>query len=108
MSHLTKGNQSFFHFLTSCNPRQQQLLLETMTPQQVCALCDATRSFMTWGLPLKKREIDDLRVHKKHLFRLVDDSVPYKEKKKVLVQHGAGFVDQLLKPVLTALAYATL
>ena len=42
------------------------------------------------------------------MIQLAYGHVPYKEKKNILVQHDAGFVDTLLKPVVTALAYAML
>ena len=83
-------------------------MLDTLTPEQVCALCEVTSHLAKRKFPLQKHEETILNGHSKHLLSLVDDSVPYKEKKKILVQHGAGFVDELLKPVLTALAYAVL
>ena len=108
MSHLTKQNQHFFNFLTTCSPRQKQLLLDTLTPKQVHALCEVTYHILRGRFPLQKHELEVMKESRKNLHALAKGSVPYKEKRKILVQHGAGFVDELLKPVLSALAYVIL
>ena len=56
--------------------------------------------------PPQQHERDTLKWERDKLNDLANHTVPYKEKKKLLVQHEAGFIDELLKSVLTALAYA--
>ena len=60
------------------------------------------------NIPLNPSEKENLGEHEKHMTQLPYGHVPYKEKKTIFVQHGAGLVDTLLKPVITALAYAML
>ena len=60
------------------------------------------------NIPLNPSEKENLGEHENHMIQLAYGHVPYKEKKTILVQHGVGFVDTLLKPVITALAYAML
>ena len=103
-----RRNDNFFKFLSSCSPHQQQLLLETATPKQIHALCESVYQVFKGNIPLNPSEKDNFREHEKHMIQLAYSHVPYKEKKTILVQHGAGFVDTLLKPVITALAYAML
>ena len=99
--HVTK-------FLSSCLPHQQQLLLETATPEQIHTLCESVYQVFKGNIPLNPSEKENLGEHENHMIQLAYGHVPYKEKKTILVQHGVGFVDTLLKPVITALAYAML
>ena len=108
MSCTSRRNENFFKFLSSCPHHQQQLLLETATPEQIHTLCESVYQVFKGNIPLNPSEKENLGEHEKHMIQLAYGHVPYKEKKTILVQHGAGFVDTLLKPVITALAYAML
>ena len=103
-----RRNENFFKFLSLCPSHHQQLLLETATPEQIHALCESVYQVFKGNIPLNPSEKENLGEHEKHMIQLAYGHVPWKEKKTILVQHGARFVDTLLKPVITALAYAML
>ena len=46
--------------------------------------------------------------HKDALVNLAQRNVPYKTKKRTLVQEGSGFIQELLTPVISSLCYLML
>ena len=83
-------------------------LPETATPEQLHALCESVYQVFKGSILLNLSEKDNLGEHEKYMIQLEYGYVPYKEKKIIFIQHGAGFVDTLLNPVITSLAYAML
>ena len=49
-----------------------------------------------------------LQTNKDALLDLARPNVPYKTKKRVLVQEGSGFIEDLLAPVVSSLGFLTL
>ena len=49
-----------------------------------------------------------LRSHKDALLKIAQRNVPYKTKKRILVQEGSEFIQELLNPAISSLGYLML
>ena len=58
------------------------------------------------SIPEENKRI--LQSYKNALFDLARSDVPYKTKKRVLVQEGSGFIEDLLAPVVSSLGFLML
>ena len=88
MSQVVKNNRGFLQFLAVCPAHQRQFLLRTASPQQLHTL--------------------NVLPYKDALVNLAETNVPYKTKKRILVQEGDGFIQDLLVPAVTSLGFLML
>ena len=86
----------FFQLLADCPAYQRQFLLKAATPQQLHALVH----------PEENKRI--LLLNNDALLNLARPNVPYKTKKRVLVQEGSGFIEGVLAPVVSSLGFLML
>jgi hypothetical protein len=85
-------HKPFLELLGTSEPDQQQALLETATAEQVyclylCAENAMKRKYLTPKYVMKK-----LRPYKHEMLRLADREKCGRRKKRILVQHGKGFL----------------
>ena len=99
MSRVVKNNRGFLQLLADCPSKQRQFLLKTATPQQLHTLVQIIYNVLTRAKLLS---------HKDALVNLAQRNVPYKTKKRTLVQEGSGFIQELLTPVISSLGYLML
>ena len=104
MSLNLKQNKSFLEFLATSNPLQQKALLITSTPSQVHSICECIINVLYGIVPLDGEHHNAFKAHRKTLYTLADSVLPYADKKKLLVQEGGGFLNQLLPVILPALS----
>ena len=83
-------------------------LLKTATPQQLHALVQIIYNVLTGNIPVSEEIRAKLLSHKDALVNLAQRNVPYKTKKRTLVQEGSGFIQELLTPVISSLGYLML
>jgi hypothetical protein len=96
------ANQSFLRLLHSSNAKQRKQLCKIANKDQILSVCECAFNILKKNIPITKAQEDQLRRHKRFVYKLVDKSVPLIQKKKVLEQSG-GFVQFLLAPVLGAI-----
>lgn len=105
MSLNLRQDKAFLELLASTNPFQQKALLITATPSQVHSICECIVNVLYGTIPLDSRDRSSLLSHKNALYTLAKPTLPYPEKKKLLVQEGGGVLDQLLPAILPALSF---
>ena len=99
------NDKPFLEFLTATNPLQQKALLITATPSQIHSICECIINVLHGTVPLDDHVRRSLTSHQESLYALADSTIPYADKKKLLVQKGGGFLDQLLPVILPALSF---
>ena len=90
MSRVVNNNRGFLQLLAACPAYQRQFLLKTATPQQLHALVQVLYNILMGHIPIpeeNKRIL--LPCMKDVLLDLASPNVPYKTKKRVLVQEGS-------------------
>ena len=91
MSRVVNNDRGFLQLLADCPPKQRQFLLKTATPQQLHALVQIIYNVLTENIPVSEEVRAKLRSHKDALVNLAQRNVPYKTKKRTLVQEGSEF-----------------
>ena len=87
-----ENNHAFFQLLADCPAYQRQFLLKTDTPQQLHALVQVLYNILMGQIPISEENKRILLPHKDALLNLARPNVPYKTKKRVLVQEGSNFI----------------
>ena len=108
MSRVGKNNRGFLQLLSDCPSKQRQFLLRTATPQQLHALLQVIYNVLTENIPVSEEVRAILRSHKDAVLNLAQRNVPYKTKKRILVQEGSGFIKELQTPAISSLGYLML
>ena len=103
MSWLVNNNRGFLQLLADCPAYQRQFLLKTATPQQLHALVQVLYNVLIRHIPISEENKRILLPYKDALLDLASPNVPYKTKKRVLVQEGSGFIEDVLAPVVSSL-----
>ena len=94
-------HKPFLELLASCQPDQQQALLETASPEQVHCLCLCAENLRRKKYIIWKKK---LQPYQHNINSLADRGKSGWRKKRILVQHGKGFLGIMLRPILEGLA----
>ena len=108
MSRVVNNNRGFLQLLANCPAYQGQFLLKTATPQQLHALVQVLYNTLMGHIPIPAENKRILLPYKDALLDLASPNVPYKTKKRVLVQESSGFIEDVLAPVLSRLGFLML
>ena len=108
MFRVVNNNRGFLQLLAGCPGYQLQFLLKTATPQQVHALVQVLHNTLMGHIPISEENKRILLPYKDALLDLASPNVPYKTKKRVLVQEGSGFIEDVLAPVVSSLGFLML
>ena len=108
MSRVVNNNRGFLQLLADCPAYQRQFLLKTATPQQLHALVQVLYNVLMGHIPISEENKRILLPYKDALLNLASPNVPYKTKKRVLVQEGSGFIEDVLAPVVSSLGFLML
>ena len=93
MSACLKENLGFFRFFTETDSlKQKRALLENITPSQLRALSEVCNHLLTKHCKLDIGTRKRLRKKSDALKRVVTGGRNYKQKKKVVNQHGEGLI----------------
>ena len=104
MSRVVNNNRGLLQLLAACPAYQRQFLLKTATPQQLHALVQVLYNILMGHIPIPE-EKRILLPYKDALLNLASPNVPFKTKKRVLVQEGIGFIEDVLAPVVSSLGF---
>ena len=83
-------------------------LLQTASPQQLHALVQVLNNILKEYILIPEENKRNVLPYKDALVNLAETNVPYKTKKRILVQEGDGFIQDLLVPAVTSLAFLML
>ena len=108
MSRVVNNNRGFLQLLAACPAYQRQFLLKTATPQQLHALVQVLYNLLMGHIPISEENKRVLLPYKDALLNLASPNVPFNTKKRVLVQEGSGFVEDVLAPVVSRLGFLML
>ena len=108
MSRVVNNNRGFLQLLAACPAYQRQFLLKTATPQQLHALVQVLYNLLMGHIPISEENKRVLLPYKDALLNLASTNVPFKTKKRVLVQEGSGFIEDVLAPVVSSLGFLML
>ncbi|CAH3192100.1 unnamed protein product, partial [Porites evermanni] len=100
MSRVVNNNRGFLQLLAACPAYQRQFLLKTATPQQLHALVQVLYNLLMGHIPISEENKRVLLPYKDALLNMASPNVPFKTKKRVLVQEGSDFIEDVLAPVL--------
>ena len=103
MSRVVNNNRGFLQLLAHCPAYQRQFLLKTASPQQLHPLVQVLYNILKGHIPISKENRRMLLPYKDALLNLARSNVLYKTKKRVLVQEGSGFIENVLAPVISSL-----
>ena len=103
MSRVVNNNRGFLQLLADCPAYQRQFLLKTATPQQLHALVQVLYNVLMGRIPIPEENKRILLPYKDALLDLASPNVPYKKRKRVLVQEGSGFIEDVLASVVSSL-----
>ena len=108
MSQVVKNNRGFLQFLAVCPAHQRQFLLRTVSPQQLHALVQVLYNILKKYILIPEVNECNVLPYQDALVNLPETNVPSKTKKRILVQEGDGFIQDLLVPAVTSLGFLML
>ena len=108
MSRVVNNNCGFLQLLADWPARQRQFLLRTASPQQLHALVQVLYNILKEYILIPEENKRNVLPYKDALVNLAETNVPYKTKKRILVQEGDGFIQDLLVPAVTSLGFLML
>ena len=108
MSRVVNNNRGFLQLLADRPAYQHQFLLKTATPQQLHAVIQDLYNIFMGHIPISEENKRILPPHKDASLNLARPNVPFKTKRRVLVQEGSGFIEDVLAPVVSSLGFLML
>ena len=67
------------------------------------AICEVCYNVLTECVPCTEAQRDKLMQYKDELVDLAESHVPFRRKIQILVQHGGGFIQDLLSPLVSGI-----
>lgn len=90
--------------LDQCNNVEKKQLLKTARPELVNAICDCIHNVLQGKVSISNQQKKKLKLKKKILRQLVDHKNKSSKRKRLLTQHGSGFLSSILGPVIKVIA----
>ena len=103
MSKRMQRNLNRLKALHCCSKSEQKELLRVAKPESINAICDCVHNILQGNVKVDQRELNQLKKKKKILRELTSRKNKTPTRKKILVQHGGGFLNSVLGPVLGVL-----
>lgn len=103
MTKRMQRNLNWLKALHCCSKIEKEQLLKAAKPEAVNAICDCVHNVLRGNISLSPNEKKKLQSKKTILRKLASRKIKAPERKKILVQHGNGFLNSILGPVLGAL-----
>ena len=103
MSARMRHNTPLLQLLSGCHVKQRKAILDTLTEEQLRALCEIVVNILKGTVNLSPKQKQKLRKRKRILYQLASKSVPSKTKKELLVQQGGSLLPSILIPALQVL-----
>ena len=99
-------SQDLLRVLGHCQPKIRNAILKNCENDLIHIICDCLYNMVKGNVPgLTQEKVNELARHKISLIKLTK-KVPIKEKRKILVQKGGGFLPFLIPLVAPLIAKA--
>ena len=99
-------SQDLLKVLSHCKPKIRNAILKNCENELIHIVCDCVYNVAKGNVPgLTQEKVNKLARHKINLIKLTK-KVPIKEKRKILIQKGGGFLPFLLPLVAPLIAKA--
>jgi hypothetical protein len=79
-------------------------IIHTSDKELICCICECILNFVNGNVKVSDEELKRLKKYKKILRELLNKYKPLKYKKKIIFQHGSGFLPILIPTIIQALA----
>lgn len=89
--------------LHKSQPHQRTALIKAAKPTEIHAICDCIKNILHQRVPISSQKKGVLAKKKNVLRELAHNKTSTGRKRKLLVQHGNGFLSTILETVLNAL-----
>lgn len=99
MKNLEK-NLACLNFMSTCKPPIRKLILKNAKKDLIYAICECILNTINGNVELDPQTKIKITKHKKALRKLIDRRDSVKNKKKILLQKGGGFLPLLLPTIL--------
>ena len=90
--------------LNQCNNIEKKQFLKSARPEIVNTVCDCVHNVLQGKVPLSNQHKNKLKLKKHILRQLVDRKNKTSKRRKLLTQHGSGFLSSILGPVIKVIA----
>lgn len=102
MSRL-KRNISIIRSLNHLNPKQYKAVLQHSDKDLIYCLSNVIDNVSTGRIKVKPSTLKRLRRYKRDIYQICDEKLPYKKRKSIIAQKGAGLFSVLLPSILGTL-----
>ena len=103
MTKRVTKNLELLKALNYCTNAEQKEFVKIARPEVINAICDCILNILNGNVPINTQQKKKLQAKKDILRKLVLRKNKTPERKKLLVQHGNGFLTPILGPVIKAL-----
>lgn len=93
-----RRNYHFLNALRCVSSTQRKALLKNATPDQIKAICEICDNTLKGNLPVN---VNKIKKYKCAIRKLADKKIGLKAKKKILVNQSGGFLQYLIKPLIS-------
>ena len=90
--------------LNHCNSAEKKQLLRSAPSGVVNAICDCIHNVLKGNVPLSQHHKSKLKSKKAILRKLTNRKNKTPTRKKLLIQHGSGFLSSILGPVIKVIS----
>ena len=104
-SKFSKNNHGFLQLFTVCPAHQRHFFSRTTTPQQLHALVQVLYDVFKGYIFIPEENKREVFSYEDALVNIAETNVPYKTKKRILVQQADGFIQDLVVPAVIRLAF---
>lgn len=99
-----KNNINFLRVLCKCNKKMMKAIIHTSDKELITCICECILNCVNGNIKLSEGDLGKLKRFKSILRELLNKRKPMKNKKKLLIQHGNGFLPILIPTIIEALA----
>ena len=107
MAERLRRNLDILRVVCKGSPALRRAIIKEADDDTIKCFCECGYNILNGNVPVNPKQKKELKKHKYQLRRLADINKPLVEKRKLLVQKGAGLPVALLLPII-AIASALL
>ena len=98
-----KRNITIIKALDRLSPKQFKAVIQHSDKDLLFCISNIIHNVSTGKIPVKKATLNKLKRYRKEIYKLCDRKVSLPQRKKILIQRGAGILSILLPTVIGSL-----
>lgn len=99
-----QNNINYLHVLCKCNKKMLKAIIDSSDKELISCICECVLNCINGNVKVNDDDLRKLKRYKKILRDLLNKHKPIKNKKKILIQHGNGFLPILIPTIIQALS----